>query len=110
MAAAPRMMVRHALTLAGRRLIAIAIKMTGCLDADRNTVKPLRRMRRSACPQHQDEHHCANEGNPAVHQSPSEQRDEVKGMPGIKAIDEPSACNHDRLGQTGARDRLLRAG
>lgn len=66
--AAPRVMMRDALVRDRRHLILIAVEMVCCLRSHRDTVEPLRRMRRSACPQHKDKHQRAKERSPTMHQ------------------------------------------
>ena len=67
MTAAAGMMVRDTLVRARRHLVFVAIEMLNRLGCYRDAVEPLRRMRRSTRPQHEDKHHRANERSPTVH-------------------------------------------
>lgn len=65
---APGMMVCGPLIGSRRRLILVAVEVVRSLRRYRNAIEPFRRMRRSARPKHQNEHHRAKEGGPTVHQ------------------------------------------
>ena len=64
---AAAMMMGHVFTVLGRPFVTIAIEMDCRFSANRNAAELLRRMRRAACPKHQDKHYGANYGGPAKH-------------------------------------------
>lgn len=62
--AAPRVMMRDSLVAISGKLIAISIVMSGGLCRGGNAIDPLSGIRQSTRPQHQDEHHRADQGLP----------------------------------------------
>lgn len=68
MPAAAAMMMRRALFALGRALVAITLVVTSCLSRRGKANFPLGGVRKSARPNHQDEHQRANQSFPASHQ------------------------------------------
>lgn len=65
---APRMVVCDPLIGSRRHLILLAVEVICSFGSHRYAAEPFRRLRRSTRPQHENEHHRANKGGPAVHQ------------------------------------------
>lgn len=109
MPAATRVMMSHALIRCRRNLILVAVKMTYCLCADRNAVQPFRRVRHSARPQREGEHHGANKGSPTVHQrSPSSGAKQLKCLVTNEGAQRPCQLATIRLAEQSAAYRDIR--